>query len=153
MTMETPYPDSISSSTRPIILCIDDDPQIVETISLRLRSYHVEVLSAYHGMHGFWLAMTAHPDLIVTDMRMPQGEGDYVVECLKNNSDTSQIPVIVLTGQKDPKLESRMRALGVQEYCTKPMQFGELRKKMSKYITLVEVEGDDLPAELEYAYT
>ena len=122
----------------PTLLCIDDDPLIPEVIGLRLNQYEVNVLSAFHGMHGFWLAMTDRPDLIITDMRMPQGAGDYVVDCLRHNSDTRDIPVIVLTGQRDAQIESRMRHLGVDEFFTKPVQFETLRDAIFKYLPLKE---------------
>ena len=122
----------------PTVLCIDDDPQVSEVINLRLRSYEVNVLRAFHGMHGFWLAMTERPDVIVCDMRMPQGTGEYVVDCLRRNSDTQQIPVIILTGQRDPALECKMRGLGVAEYLTKPVLFDELLEAIGRYITLAD---------------
>ena len=127
-------------------LCIDDDPQISETIALRLNQYEVNVLRAFHGMHGFWLAMTNRPDLIITDMKMPQGAGEYVVDCLRHNSDTRDIPVIVLTGQRDPQLESRMRQLGVDEFFTKPVHFEQLREAIVKYIPLKERDWGEVGA-------
>jgi DNA-binding response OmpR family regulator len=120
----------------PTILCIDDDPQIPEAIQLRLRSYEVNVLCAYHGMHGFWLAMTERPDLVITDMRMPQGQGDYVVECLRNNSDTSTIPVIVLTGQRKSEVQQRLHGLNVEAVFTKPVRFDELQAAIEQHVPL-----------------
>ncbi len=128
--------DYAGTSKQPILLCIDDDPQISEVIQLRLREYDVDVRTALHGMHGFYEAMTEKPDLIITDMRMPQGEGDYVVKCLRSNTDRCQVPIIVLTGQRDPTVEGRMRRLGVEEFFTKPMSFDELREAIAKYIPL-----------------
>src|SRR3972149_7314804 len=52
----------LQNAAWPTILCIDDDPQIAETIALRLNQYEVNMLSACHGMHGFWLAMTNRPN-------------------------------------------------------------------------------------------
>lgn len=124
---------------QPTVLCIDDDPEISRILGIRLENYGVHVLRAYHGMHGFWLAMTERPDLIITDMRMPQGEGDYVAECLKNNSDTCQIPIFVLTGQKDAGLKQQMLNLGVDEYLIKPVEFDELREHLERYLPLQEV--------------
>jgi DNA-binding NtrC family response regulator len=126
----------------PTLLTIDDDPQISETLVARLNSFDVHVLCAYHGMHGFWLAMTNRPDLIITDIRMPQGGGDYVVDCLRNNSDTHDIPVIVMTGQRDTKLEARMRRLGVSDYFTKPVPFDQLAEAIRRYIPLTEREHE-----------
>jgi DNA-binding response OmpR family regulator len=120
----------------PTLLCIDDDPQISEAIAVRFGEFELNVLRAFHGMHGFWLAMTERPDVIITDMKMPQGAGDYVVECLRQNSDTRAIPVIVLTGQRDPQLAAVMRRLGVEGYFTKPVSCERLREIIETYIPL-----------------
>jgi two-component system, OmpR family, response regulator RpaA len=122
----------------PTILCIDDDPQIAETMALRLNQYEVNMLSACHGMHGFWLAMTNRPNLIITDVNMPQGSGDYVVECLRHNTDTHDIPIVVLTGRCDSQLECRMRHIGADEFLTKPVHFDRLRETLLKYIPLAD---------------
>ena len=130
--------DASGKSDRPwpAVLCIDDDPQIVDTLGLRLRPYQVEVLTACHGMHGFWQAMTRQPDLIITDVRMPQGSGEYLVQCLRRNTDTRSIPVIVLTGQRDPELQRSMRQLGAQEFATKPVPFQDLLQMIGKHVPL-----------------
>lgn len=120
----------------PTLLCIDDDPEISEAIRVRLREYEVNVRCAYHGMHGIWLASTERPDLIVTDMRMPQGQGDYIIGCLRNNADTRAIPVIVLTGQSQPIVSQRVRTLDVQSVVTKPVPFDRLRSIIEQYIPL-----------------
>jgi DNA-binding response OmpR family regulator len=122
----------------PTLLTIDDDPQISETITARLSQYEVHVLCAFHGMHGFWLAMTNRPKLIITDVRMPQGSGDYVVDCLRNNSDTREIPIIVLTGQRDSQVEARMMRLGVTDFFIKPALFEQLTAAIRKHIPLKE---------------
>ena len=133
-------PDPVRQAT---ILAIDDDPDILQTIKLRFRQYNVEVLQAFHGMHGFALAAEKKPDVIITDLRMPQGEGDYVVECLKRNSQTSHIPIIVLTGQRDNYLRRRLRNLGIDEYLTKPIAFDDLREAVGRFIDLQEKANDD----------
>jgi DNA-binding response OmpR family regulator len=126
----------------PTLLCIDDDPHITHSIQLRLRDYEVEVLSAFHGMHGFWQAMTRRPDLIITDLRMPQGGGEYLVQCLRENSETRSIPVIVLTGRRDPELHRKMHELGAQEFVTKPIPFQDLLQLIGKHMPLREREAE-----------
>ncbi|MCA9264021.1 MAG: response regulator [Planctomycetales bacterium] len=128
----------------PVILCIDDDPEISRSIELRLRPYRVQVLRAFHGMHGFWLAMTEHPDVIITDINMPQGQGDYIVECLKRNAETSDIPVYVLSGRRDESLKKRMRQLGVEDYLTKPCDADALLAAIEQFVELEEVEFDEV---------
>lgn len=128
----------LQNANWPTILCIDDDPQIPETVAMRLNQYEVNVISACHGMHGFWLAMIHRPGLVITDVNMPQGAGEYVVDCLRKNSDTCEIPIIVLTGRRDPQLEMRIRQSGADEYLVKPVHFDTLRDMVLKYVPLRE---------------
>jgi response regulator RpfG family c-di-GMP phosphodiesterase len=134
----------LKNAAWPTILCIDDDPQIPEAIGLRLNQYEVNLLSACHGMHGFWLAMTNRPRLIITDVNMPQGAGDYVVDCLRHNCDTRDIPIIVLTGQRDPQLENRLRHSGTDEYLVKPVHFDRLREAIFKHLPLKERDWNEV---------
>lgn len=120
----------------PTILSIDDDPQITEAIDLQLRSYAVKVVGAPYGMHGFWLAVTEQPDLIITDLRMPQGQGNYVVKCLRDNANTQAIPVIVLTGVRGSAMQEQLRGLDVQAVFTKPVLFDNLLAAIGKYVPL-----------------
>jgi DNA-binding response OmpR family regulator len=133
-----------SNVGQPVVLCIDDDPQISETIALRLQPYDVEVLRAYHGTHGMWLAMTHGPDLIITDMNMPQGNGIHIVEYVKNNSDTCNTPIIVLTGQRKPELEASARRLGVSHFLTKPVHFDSFVAVIREFIPLKERKEAEL---------
>jgi response regulator RpfG family c-di-GMP phosphodiesterase len=131
----------------PTVLCIDDDPQIPEAIRLRLRRYEVHVLCAYHGMHGFWLAMTERPDLIITDMRMPQGQGDHIIDCLRHNTDTRSIPVIVLSGQARQEVARRLTGLNVEEILTKPVRFDALRAAIARYVPMRVLETGEFESQ------
>ncbi len=119
-----------------MVLCIDDDPAIATALLLRLRPFQVNVTTAYFGEQGIWRAVTDRPDVIITDLRMPQGQGGYVVECLKGRADTRDIPIIVLTGCRDLASAKCMQALGVEDYLRKPLAFGALLDKLAKYIPL-----------------
>ena len=120
----------------PVVLCIDDDPDVSEVISLRLGNYNVDVLRAFHGMHGLSLALACRPDLIITDLNMPQGAGMYVIECLRNHSDTHALPIIVLTGQRNQRLDESVHRLGAAHILKKPIHFNELAAAISKFIPL-----------------
>jgi response regulator RpfG family c-di-GMP phosphodiesterase len=126
-----------TNRTDPVVLCIDDDPQVSEAIALRLRNYNVEVLRAFHGTHGLCLAVECQPDLIITDLNMPQGAGTYVIESLQNHSDTRRLPIIVLTGQRNPRLNESVYQLGAASVLKKPIHFNELAAAISKFIPLI----------------
>ncbi len=120
----------------PTLLCIDDDPGIAASLSLRLRPFDVRVTTAYFGEQGIWEAVTDRPDVIITDLRMPRGQGHDVVECLKGRADTHKVPVIVLTGCRDREIAKRMLALGVEHYLHKPIRFDVLLDVLRSHIPL-----------------
>jgi response regulator RpfG family c-di-GMP phosphodiesterase len=91
-------------------------------------------------MQGVSLAISEQPDAIITDIRMPQGEGDHVVACLKRQAETRHIPIVVLTGQKDADLELRMRQLGVQQYLKKPVSWSELEEALFEVLKLPKID-------------
>jgi DNA-binding response OmpR family regulator len=126
----------LTNSQDPVVLCIDDDPDVSEAIALRLRNYKVEVVRAYHAMHGLCLAIACQPDLIITDLNMPQGGGTYLLERLHNDSCTCGLPIIVLTGQRNPQLEVTVRQLGAEHVLTKPVHFDELAAAINKFVPL-----------------
>jgi response regulator RpfG family c-di-GMP phosphodiesterase len=123
---------------QPAILLIDDDPDVSQSLARYLSRYDVEVLQAYHGAHGIWLATTRRPGLIITDLRMPQGRGQDVVEYLKGRTDTCYIPIIVLTGLHSDELERQMRKQGVEEFFTKPVKLEDLRAVINCFVELRE---------------
>jgi DNA-binding response OmpR family regulator len=118
----------------PTVLCIDDDPQVSEVIQDRLEAYDVKLMSACCGMQGFWLAVKYKPDVIITDLRMPMGEGDTIIECLKRNAKTASIPIIVLTAMHNPGLEHQMEMIGADSFLTKPILFNDLLDVLRLYI-------------------
>lgn len=122
----------------PTVLCIDDDPEISRVIQLHLRSFGVEVCRAYSGIHGYWLAVTNRPDAIITDLGMPQGRGEYVLESLKANSKTAHIPVIVLTGERNAALFRHLTENGAAAILTKPIEFQQLLQVLSAHLALAE---------------
>jgi DNA-binding response OmpR family regulator len=141
--MNRMFPIEAEQSRCPTILCIDDDPEITDALRIRFRKYDVDVLTAYHGMLGYWLATTEHPDLVITDLRMPQGEGKYVVECLRNNAATCAIPVIVLTGQRGAELSRELKRLDVEIVLTKPVLFDDLIAAAAKFVPLNDRDDEE----------
>lgn len=126
--------------TAPRILCVDDDPDFHTTIELRMRKYDVEIEPAYHGMQGIFEAAHTSPDLILMDLAMPNGNGEYLLDVIKRNSATCGIPVIVLTGMRDPGLKKCIMAAGADVFLHKSVPFDELVHQMSRFIDLRERE-------------
>ena len=118
----------------PVVLCIDDDPQVVEVIQDYLDRYDVKLLPAYFGAQGIWLAEFHLPDVIITDLHMPQGDGATVIEILRRNAKTAAIPIIVLTGRNGPDIDGRVRHLGAENCLHKPLHIYDLLAELRRYI-------------------
>lgn len=144
-TPATPKPVVVPARAK--ILSIDDDPDVTRTIEMRMRPYRVETLRAMYGTQGFWLAMTEKPQLIITDIRMPQGQGDFLIQCLKGNAETRSIPVIVLTGVRDAASRNRMYHLGADAYLEKPCPFDQMLDTIREFLNLGEMEPMENPNE------
>ena len=83
------------------ILIVDDDPDLVEAVSMLLEAAGMTPIAAYGGVEGLERARTESPDLIVLDVMMPDKDGYAVARELAANEQLGQIPVIMLTAVVD----------------------------------------------------
>lgn len=116
------------------VLCIDDDPNVANAIQLWLKQYEIDLLVAEYGTQGLDLATKHRPSAIITDVGMPQGDGEHIVAYLKQLPETCEIPIIVLTGSKDRLLQLRMTQLGIHEFFNKPVSWKLLEESLFKAI-------------------
>ncbi len=119
---------------RPKVLTIDDDPDFSKVIKMRLEPLGIEVHRAFSGMQGYWTALDVKPDVIITDMNMPDGEGNYIVGRLKSHPLTQNIPIIVLTGQDNLGLKRMVLGLDVAGYLTKPLNLEQLIDNLREHV-------------------
>ncbi|MCC6724909.1 MAG: response regulator, partial [Saprospiraceae bacterium] len=107
------------------VLLIEDNPDVVEYLAACLQGQFA-LDFAYNGRAGIEKALESIPDLIVSDVMMPEKDGFEVVEALKNDERTSHIPIILLTAKAD--VESRLKGLrrGADAYLSKPFHQEEL---------------------------
>jgi CheY-like chemotaxis protein len=108
------------------ILIVDDERDIVKALTIRLRGAGYEIVTAFDGAQGIFMAHKEKPDLILLDIRMPAGDGFSVAEKLKQSADTLAIPVIVLTGSPEKNSEEKAMAVGARFYVKKPYDPEEL---------------------------
>ena len=118
------------------VLCIDDDPVVARSIAIRLQPYGIKVKGADNGTQGYLLGVTAQPDLILLDLKMPNGQGNYVLGKLKDNPRTKDIPVIILTMDTTAGVRRQMLSLGADAFLTKPVDWHEMFAEMGRCIKL-----------------
>ena len=116
------------------ILVVDDEKDIVETLSFMMRARGYEVIEAYDGEEGLKLAKEQSPDLMILDVMMPKINGYKIARLLKYDSKYKHIPIIMVTarGQDSDKLIGE--ETGADEYITKPFEFEEALDCVNKYL-------------------
>src|SRR6185436_13867888 len=108
------------------ILIIEDDPHTTLALAVRLKSQGYSTWTASDGIKGMQLAMRARPDLIILDIGLPGGSGLELAETLRRKPQTARIPIIFLTGSKDPNLRQKVMDSGAAGLLQKPYEPEEL---------------------------
>jgi CheY-like chemotaxis protein len=120
----------------PLVLHVDDDVDLVDAVTSRLRSKGFRVASALDGISGMQAALLYPASVIILDYDMPNGRGDTVIDLLKSNKNTENIPIIVLTAVHKKGLKRQLLNQGANVFMTKPFDFEELQETVSSMIDL-----------------
>ena len=114
-------------SPAPVVLVVDDEPQVVRFLRATLPAQGYRVIEAATGQQGIVEASTRTPDLILLDLGLPDLDG---VEVTRRLREWSRTPIIVLSarGQETDKIEAL--DAGADDYLTKPFGTGELLARM-----------------------
>jgi len=109
-------------AAQPLVLVADDDPRMRALIKTILETQGLRVAEAPDGIVALEEARRLHPALMLLDMDMPRLDGLGVLETLRQRLLGRSVPVIVVTAQDDPAVESRCIEMGAEDYITKPIQ-------------------------------
>ena len=126
------------------ILVVDDDPQIVQLLSLRLKASNFDVISAYDGYQCVQVAKDELPDLILLDIKMPAGGGIGAFEILKGMTKTSLIPVIFITAFPSKEVKRLVIELGADDIISKPFNSDVLIRKINAALSHQNITSDDM---------
>jgi signal transduction histidine kinase/AraC-like DNA-binding protein/ligand-binding sensor domain-containing protein len=122
-------------SSLPLLLIIEDNPDVVEYLRSCLeQTYRLEY--AYNGRAGIEKALETIPDIIISDVMMPEKDGFEVCETLKTDLRTSHIPIVLLTAKAT--VEDRIAGLrrGADAYMAKPFHQKELTATLEGLVEL-----------------
>ncbi|HWL91000.1 MAG TPA: response regulator [Actinomycetota bacterium] len=108
------------------VLVVDDEPDVLLLCRLNLQQRGHELLEASEGTRALELAKERHPDVIVLDLMLPGMTGYEVLETLKGDPATSDIPVLVLTAKSLRADRERSQGMGAAGFLTKPFLPDEL---------------------------
>ena len=116
------------------ILIVDDEPEIVEFIGMRLAAKSYDIIKAFNGEDALRMAMKEKPDLIILDVLMPPPDGLKVCSTLKNDASYKNIPIILLSAKATEKDRETGKQCGADEYLTKPFENKDLLDNIKKLL-------------------
>ena len=120
------------------ILLVDDEPQLVKVIKMRLEGAGYSVLVARTGEEALKQVKEGNPDLIILDVRMPRMTGYEACRQLKDNPATSGIPIVFLSAKgQETEIEQGL-ASGAVEYIVKPFAPDELTSQVREILRRIE---------------
>lgn len=114
------------------ILFIEDEPDQIAMVSLRLEKNGYEVISSTNGEKGLKMAATEHPDLILVDVIMPGINGFEVCRRLRKDPVTKRIPIISTTAAGMDDVEHQCLTAGADDCVRKPYDSADLLMKIRR---------------------
>jgi CheY-like chemotaxis protein len=121
----------------PLIVVMDDDAGTRMLVSQVLKKEGFDVMAAEDGAIGLALIRQHRPDLVVSDVQMPNMDGFQMLDALRNEVDIATIPVILLTSLQDRTHMRQGMNIGADDYLTKPFAPQELREAVSAQINKI----------------
>lgn len=121
-------------SNKQLILIVDDEEDNVILLEKRLKASGFETVSARDGDEALEQTFKYLPVLILLDIMMPKKDGYQVLEILRKNEKTKDIPVILLTAKAETLDKVKGLQLGAEDYVTKPFDFKELLARINSHL-------------------
>lgn len=124
------------------ILAIDDNPTILRLLQTLLGAESYTLRLATNGATALTSARSQPPDLILLDLGLPGMNGYEVLQRLKEDQSTADVPVIVVSGVQEVVDKVKTFSLGAVDFVTKPFQAEELKSRISTHLRLRQLQAD-----------
>lgn len=134
-----PIPEELQPDHERRVLVVDDDPEILELATMAL-SEHLPTIILEESSDGYDALLkigSFKPHAIVLDLMMPRVDGAEVCRRLRANQDTRNIFIVAVSGlAADNELVRRVKRIGVDAFFTKPLDFADVAKQLSKLMKI-----------------
>jgi signal transduction histidine kinase/ligand-binding sensor domain-containing protein/AraC-like DNA-binding protein len=127
--------DEQSAFEKPVLLLVDDNDDLRRYLIENLKEKY-KIIEAEDGKKGWQKALSHHPDIIVSDVNMPNMDGISLLNKIKNDPRTKHIPIILLTVMSEESDEIKGLEMGANDYLTKPFSFQVLNLKIANLLNL-----------------
>ncbi len=136
----TEPPPEEAAADRPLVLVVDDNPDLRGYVLRILKQSGYRVAGAANGQEGFAVAQQYHPRLIITDLMMPEVSGLELIQMIRADHELRGIPVILLTAKADEATRLEGTEQGADGYLSKPFNDRELLAEVRNLIALKDNE-------------
>ena len=120
---------------KPIALIADDSPTVRKFVTFALKSMNIEVIPATDGMDALEKITNHKPDLIITDLNMPNVDGYELIQSLRNSEEYTDVPIIILSSESEEEDKLKGLVLGANAYVVKPLNTKKLQYEVSKFLS------------------
>lgn len=127
--------DEHSKIGKPVLLIVDDSEDLRTYLKENLKAKY-KIIEASDGKQGWQKTLACHPEIIVSDVNMPNMDGRAMVRKIKNDNRTKHIPVILLTVLAEEIDQLKGLETGANDYLTKPFSFQLLNIKINNLLNL-----------------
>jgi CheY-like chemotaxis protein len=112
---------------------VDDDPFTLETLAKAAEVLGHEAILANSGQEALKVATEESPDMIFTDMRLPDTDGVTLIDLLRNQESTANIPMFILSASPTEDAVEKSQAAGARAYLNKPIRLQALQDIIQKF--------------------
>lgn len=119
------------------VLVVDDDPMFCEVVREILRLHGIEVHMSYSAEDAMWVMTSVTPDLILTDIMMPEVDGVEFVQRVRAQPAWSAIPTVLVSAKPRREVATAAAAAGADGYLSKPFSIKELRETVAPYLSVL----------------
>ncbi len=117
------------------IVVADDDPNIVQLIKMRLSAAQFSVFGTHDAVAAVAMVKTKQPVAVILDVQMPGGGGLSALSKIKADPETSKLPVMMLTGERNAETVMLAMEGGADDYMVKPFLPDVLLERVSRMLS------------------
>jgi DNA-binding response OmpR family regulator len=114
------------------VIVADDDPIIINLVSLRLGMAQYEVVAAHDAVAALAMVRARRPGLVILDIQMPGGGGLSALSQIKADPEISGVPVMMMTGERNAETVLQAMEGGADDYLVKPFNPDLLLQRVSR---------------------
>jgi DNA-binding response OmpR family regulator len=131
----------MDNSAKPVILVVEDDPDLNKILALQLSSEGFSTVVADNGVEAFRVIQETQPDCIILDLMMPVMDGFSFLKRIRSLNHTADVPVIILSASEDHRHKLKSRQFLADLFMNKPYDLQELTEEVRKLVQARETHA------------